>query len=280
MVEATRVCLAAGAPGITVHPRADARHITLRDVREIAERAGGCVEFNIEGTRAPICSRWPRKSDPISSRSCRCAPAKSPARPDGIRRPARRDARRRSRLKDAGIRVSMFVDPDEAAVRWAAAVGGDRIELYTEPYARAFHAGRGNESFDTYASMATLAHELGLGVNAGHDLDLDNLTLFRDLPHLDEVSIGHALISHALYVGPRSRRPRLPVRRWPGEADLRGCRLSCADLRRQGALLAAISPSCGIGAAEPNSQRVRSEPTTGSRWRRPGASHRRGPVRR
>ncbi len=106
-----------------------------------------------------------------------------------------------SRLQAAGIRVSIFVDPDEAAVRWAAAAGGDRIELYTEPYARAFHAGRGRESFDLYAQMATLAHELGLGVNAGHDLDLDNLTLFRDLPHLDEVSIGHALISHALYVG-------------------------------------------------------------------------------
>jgi pyridoxine 5-phosphate synthase len=73
--------------------------------------------------------------------------------------------------------------------------------LYTEPYARAFHQGTGRASFDQYAAMARLAHELGLGVNAGHDLDLDNLQLFRDLPHLDEVSIGHALISRALYVG-------------------------------------------------------------------------------
>ena len=87
-------------------------------------------------------------------------------------------------------------------MRWAAAVGGDRIELYTEPFARAFHAGRGRARASSgMRRMATLAHELGLGVNAGHDLDLDNLTLFRDLPHLDEVSIGHALISHALYVG-------------------------------------------------------------------------------
>src|SRR4030095_968865 len=98
------------------------------------------------------------------------------------------------------------------AVRWAAAAGGDRIELYTEPYARAFHAGRGRESFDLYARMAALAHEWGLGVNAGHDLDLANLTLFRELPHLDEASIGHALISHALYVGrDRAVMDYLPV---------------------------------------------------------------------
>jgi pyridoxine 5-phosphate synthase len=106
-----------------------------------------------------------------------------------------------SRLQAAGIRVSVFVDAEEPAVRWAAAVGGDRIELYTEPYARAYHAGAGEESFAQYARMATLAHELGLGVNAGHDLDLENLTLFHRLPHLDEASIGHALIGHALYVG-------------------------------------------------------------------------------
>jgi pyridoxine 5-phosphate synthase len=106
-------------------------------------------------------------------------------------------------LQADGIRVSVFVDPDPEAVRWAASVGGDRIELYTEPYARAVHAGvqQGRASYDQYAQMAVLAHELGLGVNAGHDLDLNNLPLFRDLPHLDEVSIGHALISHALYVG-------------------------------------------------------------------------------
>ena len=82
-----------------------------------------------------------------------------------------------------------------------AAVGGDRVELYTEPFARAFEAGRGDASYQVYADAAALAHTLGLGVNAGHDLDLKNLQLFRRLPHLEEVSIGHALISHALYVG-------------------------------------------------------------------------------
>jgi pyridoxine 5-phosphate synthase len=106
-----------------------------------------------------------------------------------------------ARLRAAGVRVSLFVEPDPDAIRWAADLGAHRIELYTEPFARAFHDGRGQESFDQYARMAALAHELGLGVNAGHDLDLDNLKLFHRLPHLDEASIGHALISHALYVG-------------------------------------------------------------------------------
>ena len=104
-------------------------------------------------------------------------------------------------MKKIGVRVSLFVDADPHAVQWAAEVGGDRIELYTEPFARAFEAGRGDESFNRYAEMARLAHSLGLGVNAGHDLDRRNLSVFRRLPHLDEVSIGHALVSDALYVG-------------------------------------------------------------------------------
>jgi pyridoxine 5-phosphate synthase len=97
----------------------------------------------------------------------------------------------------------VFVDAEPAAIRWAASVGADRIELYTEPFARSFGEGpaEGRRSFTTYAEMATLAHNLGLGVNAGHDLDLVNLGLFRDIPFLDEVSIGHALIARALFVG-------------------------------------------------------------------------------
>ncbi len=205
VVEATQVCLAAGAPGITVHPRADARHITFGDVRDVASEIGpakGRVELNIEGdprsdllelaieVRPDQFTVVPVRAGEITSQA-----GWDPSTSTGGTRAVV------SRLQAAGIRVSIFVDPDEAAVRWAAAAGGDRIELYTEPYARAFHDGHGRESFDRYARAATLAHELGLGVNAGHDLDLDNLTLFRALPHLDEVSIGHALISHALYVG-------------------------------------------------------------------------------
>ena len=106
-------------------------------------------------------------------------------------------------LRAAGVRVSLFVDPEEEPIRWAASAGADRVELYTEPFARAYEQGAlaAQASLDIYAGAARLAASLGLGVNAGHDLDLENLTLFRTLPHLDEVSIGHALISHALFVG-------------------------------------------------------------------------------
>ena len=95
---------------------------------------------------------------------------------------------------------SLFVDPRDEAIGLAASVGADRVELYTEPFARAFEQGpaAARQSFDIYAEASRLAHSLGLGVNAGHDLDLDNLVLFRELPHLDEVSIGHAIISRAL----------------------------------------------------------------------------------
>src|SRR5207247_2430343 len=99
-------------------------------------------------------------------------------------------------LRSRGIRVSLFVDALPDPIRWAASTGADRVELYTEPFARAFEAGpdQARRSFELYADAATLAHSVGLGVNAGHDLDLENLMLFRDLPHLEEVSIGHAII--------------------------------------------------------------------------------------
>jgi pyridoxine 5-phosphate synthase len=108
-----------------------------------------------------------------------------------------------NQLRAAGVRVSLFVEPEEEPISMAAALGANRVELYTEPFARAFAAGAedGERSFARYAAAARAAHALGLGVNAGHDLDLDNLALFRTLPYLAEVSIGHALISHALFVG-------------------------------------------------------------------------------
>jgi pyridoxine 5-phosphate synthase len=117
-------------------------------------------------------------------------------------------------LRSAGIRVSLFVDPEEAPIRWASEIGADRIELYTEPFARAFERGgsAADESLAVYTRAAEQARALGLGINAGHDLDLDNLILFRRVPHLEEVSIGHALISHALFVGlDRSVRDYLSV---------------------------------------------------------------------
>jgi len=106
-------------------------------------------------------------------------------------------------LRSRGVRISLFVDAMPDPIRWAASVGADRVELYTEPFARAFERGPdiASRSFAQYVECARLAHAVGLGVNAGHDLDLANLVLFRTLPFLDEVSIGHAIISRAVFVG-------------------------------------------------------------------------------
>jgi pyridoxine 5-phosphate synthase len=218
VLDAVKVCIDAGVPGITVHPRADARHITKTDVSDIAtylKPLKGRIEFNIEGDPRPDllqlvhavkpdqCTLVPVKPGEITSQA-----GWSPDIP--------RDALARavSDLRGDGVRVSLFVDPEEASIRWAAEMGADRVELYTEPFARAFERGdvHGRESFAGYTRAAELAHSLGLGINAGHDLDLDNLVQFRRLPHLDEVSIGHALISHAVFVGlARSVREYLDV---------------------------------------------------------------------
>jgi pyridoxine 5-phosphate synthase len=207
VIEAVRVCLDAGVPGITVHPRADRRHITPEDVRAIAgelqTRAAG-VEYNIEGDPRPElldlvddvqpdqCTLVPVVPGEVTSQAGWQRGGASERIPDVVRR-----------LHDRGVRVSVFVDPDADAIRWAADVGADRVELYTEPFARGFEksADEAHRSFARYAEMSKLAHALGLGVNAGHDLDLENLVLFRTLPFLDEVSIGHAIMSRALFVG-------------------------------------------------------------------------------
>jgi pyridoxine 5-phosphate synthase len=211
VVQAARTCLEAGAPGITVHPRADERHIRRHDVFDVADEvarfraeSGRSAEYNIEGDPRPDlvdmvlqvrpdqCTLVPVRAGEVTSQAG--WPSSTPA------------AQLQSTIRDLqrdGVRVSVFIDQDLEAVRWAASLAADRIELYTEPYARAYAAGGDvrKKSFDEYAAAAKLSHSLGLGINAGHDLDLDNLTLFRTLPYLDEVSIGHALISHALYVG-------------------------------------------------------------------------------
>ena len=206
-VDAARVCIDAGAPGITVHPRADERHITRGDVVALASFLAprrSDVEFNIEGDPRPDlldlvrqvvphqCTLVPVRPGEITSQAG--WPADTPA--DDMRRTVKD-------LRDRGVRVSLFIDPEIDAVKWAASMGADRVELYTEPFARAFKESEEacRRSFGRYVEAATHAAALGLGVNAGHDLDLDNLVVFRALPHLDEVSIGHALISHAVYVG-------------------------------------------------------------------------------
>jgi len=202
--EAVAVCVKAGASGITVHPRADERHIRRADVYEVAEllKAWPQVEYNIEGDPRPELLELVLKVRPSQ---CTLVPVRPGEITSQAGWPPDTSVSELSSIvtsiKKIGVRVSLFVDPVSDAVRWAAAVGGDRVELYTEPFARAFEAGRGDASLKTYADAAALAHSLGLGVNAGHDLDLNNLRLFHRLPHLEEVSIGHALISHALYVG-------------------------------------------------------------------------------
>jgi pyridoxine 5-phosphate synthase len=207
VLEAVNVCVAAGAHGITVHPRADRRHITPDDVRAIARELHGratLVEYNIEGDPRPDlvdlvddvrpdqCTLVPVQPGEITSQA-------------GWRPGANTDrlAHVIERLHGRGVRVSLFVDPLPDPIRWAADVRADRVELYTEPFARAWEESReaGERSFAGYADAARLAHSLGLGVNAGHDLDLVNLELFRRLPFLDEVSIGHAIISRALFTG-------------------------------------------------------------------------------
>ena len=207
VVAAARTCIEAGAPGITVHPRADARHITATDVLELHDLLAPLrdrVEFNIEGdpredlvalvehVRPHQFTLVPVAPGEITSAAGWAGAADAPTLTAAI-----------ARAHAVGTRVSIFVDPEPAAVRWAAGLGADRVELFTEPFARAFAQGgsAADHAYEACAAAATLAHGLGLGVNAGHDLDLDNLVRFRALPHLDEVSIGHALMSDALWRG-------------------------------------------------------------------------------
>ena len=207
VLEAVGACIAAGARGITVHPRADRRHITPADVRDVAALLSGmhpAVEFNIEGDPRPDlidlvheigpdqCTLVPVVPGEVTSQAGWTRGPQTDMLPPVIRA-----------MKAQGIRVSVFVDPVPEAVQLARDIGADRVELYTEPFARAFERGpeASARAFDVYADAARRAHALGLGVNAGHDLDLENLVLFRSLPHLDEVSIGHAIISRAVFVG-------------------------------------------------------------------------------
>ena len=207
VLDAVAVCLRAGVHGITVHPRADRRHIVPRDVDDIAAALDShrpAVEFNIEGDPRPELIDLVRRVRPDQCTLVPVVPGEITSQagwtagPDTARLPAIVDA-----LKSRGVRVSVFVDPTPEAVRLASSMGADRVELYTEPFARAFERGAdaARASLAVYSAAAELAHQLGLGVNAGHDLNLDNLPIFRKLPHLDEVSIGHAIMSRALFVG-------------------------------------------------------------------------------
>jgi pyridoxine 5-phosphate synthase len=207
VTDAVAVCLAAGVHGITVHPRADKRHITPGDVRDIARMLAAHkphVELNIEGDPRPDLIAL---VDEVRPDQCTLVPvAPGEVTSQAGWQPGAQTAQLGavvSSMKARDVRVSLFVDPEEPPIRWAASIGADRVELYTEPFARAYERGvdSARASFTRYADAARLAHSLGLGVNAGHDLDLDNLTIFRQLPHLNEVSIGHAIVSRAVFAG-------------------------------------------------------------------------------
>jgi pyridoxine 5-phosphate synthase len=214
VVRAARACLDAGAHGITVHPRPDARHIRADDVHALAEltREYG-VEFNLEGN--PFAA--PRAGYPGFVALCeQVRPAQATLVPDGDAQLTSdhgfdfaRDAQALrplvAQLKALHCRVSLFADAHGAAgddMRQAAALGADRVELYTGPYAEAHAAGDAREMLLRFAATARRAQAEGLAVNAGHDLSQDNLgTFLRTVPNVQEVSIGHALIGEALYAG-------------------------------------------------------------------------------
>lgn len=193
-------CERFGADGITVHPRPDERHIRYADVVQLR----GIVkkEFNVEG----------HPSESFMELVLRVKPEQVtlvPDPPDVLTSNAGWNTIDQAgflfdiieRLRSAGIRTSLFIDPDEEMITAAARTGTDRIELYTEAYARGFLLDPA-KAVAPYAASAHLAHALGLGVNAGHDLDLQNLRFFAEnVPHLDEVSIGHALVCDAIYLG-------------------------------------------------------------------------------
>lgn len=200
VVKAAINCESFGAEGITVHPRPDERHITTKDVYDLKPIV--TTEFNIEGypddrfmkiiedLRPEQATLVPDGPDVLTSNA-------------GWNTVAHHDFLSGivSKLKSFGTRVSIFTDPDTEMVAGAKNVGADRIELYTEPYAAGYTTDR-DVAVQDYISAAQKATELGLGINAGHDLDLNNLRFLIDqITAIDEVSIGHALISDAIYYG-------------------------------------------------------------------------------
>lgn len=203
VTKAARICIEAGAHGLTVHPRPNERHIRRADVYELAELLAGQpkIEFNIEGNPFPGFMQMVRETKPTQ---CTLVPDSPEAFTSDHGWNLVEDGERLKpiieELKDTGIRVSLFMNPDCEQIQRAKEIGANRIELYTEPYAAAY-SGESETVFQQYAMAAETAHGIGLGVNAGHDLNLQNLEKFCSIPNISEVSIGHALISDALEIG-------------------------------------------------------------------------------
>lgn len=199
------ICLQAGAHGITVHPRPDARHIRAQDVLDLAELRKGYsgAELNIEGNPFHQLLPLARQARP---EQCTLVPDEEGAFTSDHGWDLAKDGARLApvieELRALGIRVSLFMDPIAAAMERARALGADRIELYTESYARAFGGAEQGIELARFAAAAAAAHAAGLGVNAGHDLNRSNLPAFLAVvPDVLEVSIGHALTADALELG-------------------------------------------------------------------------------
>jgi pyridoxine 5-phosphate synthase len=195
-------CEKFGADGITVHPRPDERHITYKDVQDLKKVL--TTEFNIEGN--PTEDKFVKLVLDTKPHQVTLVPdAQGQLTSDhGWDTVKHQDYLIDiiAKFKNAGISVSIFVDPITSMIEAAATTGTDRIELYTESYATAFSKGLQETAVEPYTNAAILAHQLGLGINAGHDLDLQNLAYFKkSIPHLNEVSIGHALVCDSLYLG-------------------------------------------------------------------------------
>ena len=200
VVQVAMDCERFGAEGITIHPRPDERHITTKDVYNLKSVVN--TEFNIEGYPD---ERFLKIIEEIRPDQATLVPDP----PHVLTSNAGWDTEKNSgflqdvidQIKSFGVRTSIFVEPDVKMIEGAKGVGTDRIELYTEMYASAFESGP-EEAVKDYRSASILAQEIGLGINAGHDLDLKNLAFLKEqIPFMDEVSIGHALVCDALYYG-------------------------------------------------------------------------------
>ncbi len=205
VIRAAKIALDSGAHGITVHPRPDARHIRADDVRELASllKAWPQAELNIEGNPFHGLLQFVREVRP---RQCTLVPDEAGAFTSDHGWDLVKDADRLrpviAEAKSYGARVSLFMDAVPESMRLAREIGADRVEMYTEPYALAFGTSLQKDSLSSFAAAALAAQNAGLAVNAGHDLNCDNLPAFlAGVPNVLEVSIGHALIADALEFG-------------------------------------------------------------------------------
>ena len=197
-------CLALGVKGITVHPRPDERHITRRDVSELSEmlKHHPQVEFNIEGYPSAEFLELVRRARPAQCTLVPDAPGQLTSDHGwNVMKNKKLLTDVLAQLRDKGIRSSLFIDPVIAEIEAAREVGPDRLELYTEEFAAAFGSIDEDAVFEKYRAAAARAGALDIGLNAGHDLNLDNLARFLQIPGILEVSIGHALIVECLQQG-------------------------------------------------------------------------------